>query len=261
VTPPDPGAGAEAPDPLLAGASAMVFVEDPERPALAADQAHHLLDVLRLRPGELVVAADGSGRWVPCRVRAHGSTAAGGHGRAGSVLEPDGAARTEPPPRPPVAVAFAPAKGDRPEWAVQKLTELGVDVIVPLRTVRTVVRWEGERGARAVERLRRVATEAAAQCRRPRLPVVTGVVTLDEVAALAGAPPVLAAPGGPPPELAHAVVAVGPEGGWSPDELESPYGRVGLGPTVLRAETAAVAAATLLCALRTGSVAAVSRRR
>ncbi|MDA8274264.1 MAG: RsmE family RNA methyltransferase [Actinomycetota bacterium] len=261
MTPPGPGTGPEAPDPLLAGASAMVFVEDPERPALAADQAHHLLDVLRLRPGELVVAADGAGRWVPCRVRAQNPSAAGARDEPGSVLEPDGEGRSEPPPRPPVSVAFAPAKGDRPEWAVQKLTELGVDVIVPLRTARSVVRWEGERGARAVERLRRVATEAAAQCRRPRLPVVTGVANLGEVAALVGVPPVLAAPGGPPPELAHAAVAVGPEGGWTPDELDLPYGRVGLGPTVLRAETAAVAAATLLCALRSGSVVAASHRR
>ncbi|MDA8056434.1 MAG: RsmE family RNA methyltransferase [Actinomycetota bacterium] len=255
-----PGPGAEAapaaPDPLLSGASAMVFVADPEHPTLADDEAHHLFDVLRLQPGEPVVAADGAGRWVPCRVEAHARSASSGRDRDGLVLEPVGPLRCQPARRPSVAVAFAPTKGDRPEWAVQKLTELGVDVIVPLRTARSVVRWEGERGRRSVERLRRVATEAAAQCRRPRLPMVTEVATLDEVAVLAGAPPVLAEPGGPPPDLGHTVVAIGPEGGWAPGELDLPYGRVGLGPTVLRAETAAVAAGTLLGALRSGSVAA-----
>ncbi len=259
MTAPDAGWG--APDPVLVAAAAMVFVEDPGRPALSADQVHHLVDVLRLRPGEPVVAADGAGRWVPCRVRAAPPSGGASRGGPGDVLEPDGAPRDVPLPSPTVAVAFAPAKGDRPEWAVQKLTELGVDVIVPLRTARSVVRWDGDRGARAVERLRRVALEAAAQCRRPRLPVVTEVATLAEVAAVAGEPPVLAAPGGPPPRLGHAVVAVGPEGGWTPDELGAPYGRVGLGATVLRAETAAVAAGALLCALRTGTVAEVAHRR
>ena len=73
---------------------------------------------------------------------------------------------------PGLTVAFAPTKGERPEWVVQKLTELGVDRIVPLISERSVVRWAGERGAGAVERLRRVAREAAAQSRRVWLPDV-----------------------------------------------------------------------------------------
>ena len=73
---------------------------------------------------------------------------------------------------------FAPVKGDRPEWTVQKLTELGVDRIVPLRAARSVVRWDGERGAAAVERLRRVAREAAMQSRRCRLPEVTEMTSV-----------------------------------------------------------------------------------
>ncbi len=73
----------------------------------------------------------------------------------------------------------------------------------------------------------------------PRSPRCT---TLEALAAHAGGPPVLAHPGGGPPSLAHPVVAVGPEGGWDDDELAGSAGTVGLGPTVLRAETAAVVA-------------------
>jgi 16S rRNA (uracil1498-N3)-methyltransferase len=223
----------------------MVFVDDPAAPVLDADDRHHLVDVLRLRPGEPVVAGDGRGGWVPCRVAA---------GRdADSLLVPDGPLRRAGRPGPEVVVGFAPVKGDRPEWVVQKLTELGVDRVVPLRTARSVVRWEGERADRAVERLRRVAREAAAQCRRPWLPVVDAVTTLPALAGTAAAGVTLAVPGGAPPDLARPVVAVGPEGGWEPDELATGPA-VGLGPTVLRAETAAVVAGALLCALRSGVV-------
>jgi 16S rRNA (uracil1498-N3)-methyltransferase len=153
-----------------------------------------------------------------------------------------------------VTVAFVPVKGDRPEWVVQKLTEAGVDRIVVLGSRRAVVRWEGERRDRAVERLRRVAREAAAQSRRPWLPEVAGVSELDALSErLAPVPLALAQWGGRAPSLDVPAVAVGPEGGWEPSETD---GRllVGLGPRVLRAETAAVAAGLLLCALRDGVV-------
>jgi 16S rRNA (uracil1498-N3)-methyltransferase len=242
------------PDPILLAASAMVFVDDPSSPLLSEDDAHHLLDVLRLRPGELVVAADGEGSWAPCRLTA----AAVGRGSRpvdlASVLTLDGATTHQSRPEPEITVAFAPTKGDRPEWVTQKLTELGVDRIVPIRAARSVVRWEAERGERAVERLRRVAREAAAQCRRVWLPVVTEVTPLRALAGLVGAPPTLAQPGGGRPSAANTVVAVGPEGGWDPEELACFGQRVGLGPTVLRAETAAVTVGAVLCGLRSGVV-------
>jgi len=125
---------------------------------------------------------------VPCRVAA--SAPAKGSRRADptTLLVPDGPAVVDEYPATEVTVAFAPTKGDRPEWVAQKLTELGVDRIVPLRTSRSVVRWEEDRAAKSVERLRRVVREAASQCRRARLPEVTDVCRLDEVAAAAGAP-------------------------------------------------------------------------
>jgi 16S rRNA (uracil1498-N3)-methyltransferase len=243
-----------APDPTLMAAAAMVFVDDPASPILTQGDAHHLLDVLRLRPDELVIASDGVGSWAPCRLAA----AAGGRPAKGvdldSVLVVDGQVTTQPRPQPSITVAFAPTKGDRPEWVTQKLTELGVDRIVPIQTHRSVVRWEGERGARAVDRLRRVAREAAAQCRRAWLPEVGAVTPLAALGALAGSAPLLAHPGGGPPSLGHPVVAVGPEGGWDEVELTCSGAWVGLGPNVLRAETAAVVVGSLLCGLRSGLI-------
>jgi 16S rRNA (uracil1498-N3)-methyltransferase len=157
-----------------------------------------------------------------------------------------------------LTVAFAPTKGERPEWVVQKLTELGVDRIVPLLCDRSVVRWDGDRGRKAVERLRRVAQEAAAQCRRVWLPEIAEVVRFADLATLAPVGHVvLAQLSGDRPSHSHQVVAVGPEGGWSSEELAAGWPTVGFGLSVLRAETAAVTAGALMVSLRTGTVAAV----
>jgi 16S rRNA (uracil1498-N3)-methyltransferase len=158
-----------------------------------------------------------------------------------------------------LTVAFAPTKGERPEWVVQKLTELGIDRIVPLVSERSVVRWSGARHQGAVERLRRVAREAAAQCRRVWLPEISDTVTFGALEAL-GAPGevVLAQLSGDRPRVTQRVVAVGPEGGWSAAELDSGLPTVGFGLSVLRAETAAVTAGALMVSLRTGTVAPVA---
>ncbi len=229
-----------------AAAAAQVLVADPADPVVEADDRHHLARVLRLRAGEPVIATDGRGHWSLCRYRGDAS------GReAGAVLEPDGPVAFEPAPSPSLTVAFAPAKGDRPEWVVQKLTELGIDRIVPLVATRSVVRWDGDRAARAVDRLRRVAREAVGQCRRVWLPELTDVRTVGDVV---GDGAVLAQLGGAPPTTATTTVAVGPEGGWSPDELAVAGTTVGLGPYVLRAETAALVAGAILAGRRASTV-------
>ena len=245
-----PAAGAPAPGSPDAGAwppasaAAQVFVDDLDAPVLAEEDAHHLRRVLRLRPGEEVVAADGGGGWRSCRYGLDGGAPA---------LTPDGERRLQPVPGEPVTVGFVPVKGERPEWVVQKLTELGVDRIAGLRSMRSVVHWEGDRRHRALDRLRRVAREAAAQSRRARLPEVLDAGAVDALAAaLAPVPLALADPSGPPPSPAVRAVAVGPEGGWSDEERAGAGLLVGLGPAVLRAETAAVSAAALLCARRDG---------
>jgi 16S rRNA (uracil1498-N3)-methyltransferase len=219
-------------------ASAHVFVQDVDRPTLDPVDRHHLERVLRLRSGAAITVSDGNGRWRPCRF--------------GPVVEPEGDVITEPAPTPQISIGFAVPKGDRPEWAVQKLTEIGVDRIVLLVTERSVVRWDAERGERQRERLSRVAREAAMQARRAWLPQVEGP---EGLAALARNPGVaLCTPGGDAPKLDRPFLLIGPEGGWSPSEADSVPAHVGVGPHVLRVETAAVAAGTLLVALRSGIV-------
>lgn len=194
--------------------------------------------MLRLRPGDELTVSDGAGGWRRCRF--------------GPALGPVGEVERVLRAGPGVTVAFAVVKGQRPEWAVQKLTEIGVDRIVPLLAARSVVRWPpGDAGAQ-LSRLRRVAREAAMQSRRVWLPVVDAVVPFAAMAAEPGA--ALAQVGGDPPSLDRPVVLIGPEGGWDDAELASGPPRVGLGSSVLRTETAAVVAGALLCALRAGTV-------
>jgi 16S rRNA (uracil1498-N3)-methyltransferase len=234
------------PGPSALQPSAFVFVDDLAAVVPAEADQHHLARVLRLRPGETVVAADGAGSWRPCAV----STV----GPAGVVLEPTGAVVVEPEPAPAVTVGFALTKGDRPEWVVQKLTELGVDRIVPVAADRSVVRWDGDRADRHHERLVAVAREASMQSRRPRLPVVTRPASLADAVGSLGPFGLCEAGGGTRPDLAVPALFVGPEGGWSPREVGSTPTHVGLGSTTLRAETATIAAGVLLCALRSATV-------
>lgn len=210
----------------LRRSAAHVVVDDLGVPALSESDAHHLFRVLRVRDGEVVSVTDGRGAWRLCRVQA-------GH------LEPTTQVLVEPPVSAPVTIGIAIPKADRPEWIVQKLTELGVDRIVLLHADRSVVTWDERRAAKHLERLRRVAVEAVHQCRRVTVPVIEGPVR-----ALTFLPDAVAAePGGRPDDGTDLVVAIGPEGGWTDRELAVARDRVSLGPTVLRVETAALAAA------------------
>jgi 16S rRNA (uracil1498-N3)-methyltransferase len=216
---------------------AHVFVDDLAAPILSDDDQHHLARVLRVRDGESVSASDGRGGWRLCQWRDGGL-----HG------ESDVHHVAAPTPR--LGVAFVPVKGDRPEWVVQKLTEIGIDDIVVLApTRRAVVRWGDDKHIR---KLQVVAREAAMQSRRVWLPTVTGPVSLAEVCALPGA--AVADPAGEPliaePSPATSLIIIGPEGGFDADEIAPTVRRVSLGDTVLRAETATLVAATLLANLR-----------
>ncbi|HUS61779.1 MAG TPA: RsmE family RNA methyltransferase [Acidimicrobiales bacterium] len=222
----------------LRRSAAHVFVDDLDAPALLDADAHHLGRVLRLRDGESVTVGDGRGGWRSCRFLA-----------GGLDLDIDGETRRDPAPVVGITVGFALLKGDRPELVVAKLTELGVDRIVAVVAERAVVRWDDDKAGHGVDRLRRVAREAAMQSRRLWLPEVaplTAVASLSDAA--------LAEPGGRPPSLDRPVVIVGPEGGWTAAELAGAAATADLGPQVLRGETAAIAVAVLLTALRAGLV-------
>ncbi len=232
--------------PARRAAAAQVLVEDPDDPVLSEADRHHLLRVLRLGPGEQFVVTDGRGRWRLCRFTRRGPEGA---------LTFAGPVEAEPAPSPILSVAFVPAKAERPDWVVQRLTEIGVDrVAVVASSARSVVRIDAGRAEALLARLRAVAVSAACQSRRVWLPEVAAVTSLAELPAALGSPPALAEPGGPPIGPEVEALAVGPEGGWAPAELFLGWPTVGLGPTVLRAETAALVAGTLLCARRAGTL-------
>jgi len=247
-------------DDLLRRSEALVFVDDLEQPVLAPDDDHHLTDVLRLRQGDVVVASDGRGSFRLCRFVPGSRDRNNRGGRraatapASTSLEVDGPTVRRLAPEPQLTVGFALMKGDRPELTVQKLTELGIDRIVPLLTDRTVVRVHGDDASRRGERLRRVAREAAAQSRRLFLPAVLDPVPIRQFVESSAATPVLAEPGAGSLPLGTCCILVGPEGGWTDTELSAATATVGLGTGILRAETAAIVAGALLSMLRAGAV-------
>lgn len=145
----------------------------------------------------------------------------------------------------PFTIATAIPKGDRLDWLVQKTVEVGVDRIVFLTSDRSVVRWKPERAVKQLARLRKIADESTRQSRRVWRTEVDGPVAARTVLGEAA----VAEPGGPPVDADERLIAIGPEGGWSDDELALAPRRVGLGANVLRVETAAVVATTLRVSL------------
>ena len=178
------------------------------------EAGHHLGRVRRVRPGEVITVADGRGHWRAYEVARVAPGAVDVRAREAAVVEPS--------LEPRLVVAFALTKGAKPDLVVQKLTELGVDGVTVLAARRSIPRWSEERAKAAMTRLRRIALEAAAQCRRARVPEVDGV---RPVTGLRGRPGlVVADPDGddvaalPAPAGGEWVLVVGPEGGFEGDE-------------------------------------------
>lgn len=203
--------------------------------------------VLRLRPGDEVEVFDGAQRVWLGRLDEDG--------RSVVLVEPETPAR---PARPRLILATAWPKGKRAAVLVEKCAELGVDEIVPLRCVRSVVVKEA--GAAGLERLRRIAAEAAKQSGRADVPAITTERTIPQLleALPDGTTPVLLDPRADAslatllrataPDAARCIL-VGPEGGFTADEVRE-AGRLGaraarLGANVLRVETAAIAACAI----------------
>jgi 16S rRNA (uracil1498-N3)-methyltransferase len=136
---------------------------------------------------------------------------------------------------------------------VQKLTEVGIDAITFISTERTVVSWGPSRLTKQLERFARITRSAGAQSKRAWLPSLTGPVPF--VTACAGEATALAAADGGPLDPSVRNVLIGPEGGWTETERRRLPQSVCLGPQVLRAETAALVAATLLVLMRSRLVA------
>src|SRR4051812_5437230 len=203
------------------GGGPLAYVDDLEAPVLSDADHHHLARVRRVRDGDPMVIGDGAGAW---RAAAF----------AGQHPEPTAEVQREAEPQPRLQVAFALVKGAKPELVVQKLVELGIDIVRPFVAVRSVVQWDERKAAAAHARWEKVAVEAAMQSRRAWLPTVEPLATFAAVAALPGAHLADRAMEGAAvsgPTAATTFVMVGPEGGW--DEAERAMGlpTVALAPT------------------------------
>jgi 16S rRNA (uracil1498-N3)-methyltransferase len=214
--------------------------------------------VRRLRAGETLTCADGSGAWRRYKVR----DAAVGR----LDLAADGPVRQEPTLT-PVNLGLALTKHAL-DQVVARCTELGVDEIIPVHAKRSVARWDDERAAKVVERLRVIAREAAAQSRRARIPRIAAVTAVgrfaDRDGLLIADRSGIGAPALEPPGRAGWTVLIGPEGGFDPDEL-TPFAtsvpRLAVGPHVLRAETAPVAVVAALRSVAPSGPGGLPRRR
>ncbi|NWG45096.1 MAG: 16S rRNA (uracil(1498)-N(3))-methyltransferase [Alphaproteobacteria bacterium] len=226
-----------------------LYVSGPLGPgprSLAPDQAHWLGTVMRARPGTIVHLFNGrDGEWVGPLESVS---------RKGAVVRLDRAYRPQDSV-PDLWLLFAPVKRGRVDWLVEKAVELGVARLLPVLTERTVV------GRVNADRLGAHAIEAAEQCGRLSVPELAGperldrclagwdparrLVFCDEHGAEGAAPPIARALSGLPP--GPAAILIGPEGGFSPAERAGlaalPFALpVSLGPRIMRAETAALAA-------------------
>lgn len=240
--------------------SAPVFLADPTVLAAATPgaaividgpDARHAVTVVRTRVGETVELVDGAGRRVrgivtaataPDRLEVEVSTVA-----------------DEPQPEPRFVVAQAIAKGEHAELAVDLMTQLGVDVILPWQAARSVARWSDEKADRARSKWQAAAVQAAKQSRRARVPQIEPAIGLRELCtrvASAGIAIVLHEQASsafldlPLPAAGDVLLIVGPEGGISDEErsalLAAGARQAVLGPTVLRSSLAGAAALTVL---------------
>ncbi len=236
--------------PVFLGPVAGVSVGDSV--LVDGDEARHAVVVRRIRVGEQVVLVDGAGTSVTCTVTATTKT---------SLSADVAGVTTAPAPRPRVTVVQAIPKGERAELAVEVLTEIGADRIVPWAAARCVGTWRGERAVKSLARWRATAREAGKQSRRSWFPEVTEMADTAQVAALvaeAGLAVVLheaaSAPMAalPVSDDASILVVVGPEGGITDGELaafaDAGAHVVRMGESVLRTSTAGVAAVAALLA-------------
>lgn len=227
--------------------STRFFVDEPitaDRATLVDSEAHHLLHVLRAKVGEEVVLIDGTGKEYVARIDRLG--------RSQVELAILSAANVDRELDFDLIVGVAWPKAERQRWLVEKLVELGVTRVVPLRTERSVVHPDRASHSKHL----RTVIEASKQCGRNRLMQIDPLTAWPDFARTSGPASIrwLADPSGESKAISHqpaesCQLAIGPEGGWTAAELElgraAGWQAVSLGKRILRIETAAVALAAL----------------
>jgi len=223
------------------------------RIVITGKEAHHILDVMRLRQSDKVTTFDGSGREYTGIVKETG--------RRSLVVEI--VETREPRQRESVKITLIQAlpKKEKMDYIVEKATELGVDRIVPVFTERTIPDWDDKKKHSQVERWRKIALEAAKQCGRADIPEISGIEDFNSVITrMAGEKlrliavlseetvPIAGAIAGPKPE--SIAIAIGPEGDFTEEETAAAkaagFKPISLGPRVLRSDTAGLAAIAIL---------------
>lgn len=221
---------------------------------LGGDEGRHAAAVRRIRPGETILISDGAGHAIRGDVTSVDKVSV--TLRVDEVLAAD-------TPTVRYVVAQALAKGDRAELAVEMLTEVGVDRIIPWQAARSIVKWSPEREERQAGRWRATAREATKQSRRLRVPIIAAPMSTRELALFAGqaAVTLILHEGArdPLPQLSlppegDVLVIVGPEGGLTDAEITAFEGAGGhqvlVSDAVLRTSTAGVVAVAQAQALQ-----------
>jgi len=216
---------------------------------LEGAEAHHLATVRRFEPGDRIVLFNGDGHDYPAEVVSVGKKTAVVHIVAGVPTD-----RELPCP---LQVAAALPKGDRAEWMIEKLTEIGTTEFIPLHTERSVVTPREGR----LDKFSRIVIEASKQCGRNRLMCIQPVTSLLDLLRRAAAPRQrllfhTAAERGLTAEICSleegVMLAIGPEGGFTEGEVRAAEAAgwqvLSLGPRPLRIETAAIVAAGVVAA-------------
>lgn len=211
---------------------------------LTKEESHHASKVLRLSPGDAVVLFDGAGTTALATIAKIGSRV---------VVRID-ELRHEPPPRPRLTMACPIPKGPRADAMVDQLSQLGCDELIPLRTARSIV---DPRDAK-LERFQRACIESAKQCQRAHVMHIAPLASLHELMKSSEHDlKLIALPDGQSlpsretlNEAQNVLVLIGPEGGWLDEEVhdatKSGFLPWKLGPLVMRIETAAITATSIV---------------
>lgn len=213
--------------------------------SVTGQEAHHIADVMRLKPKDKVVTFDGTGKEYIGVIKEAGKKSV-----VIEVIETREAAKARAPG---VTLIQAIPKREKIEYLIEKATELGVGSIVPVFTGRTIPDWDPEKRASHVVRWRKIAREASKQCGRPDIPNIPDIARFSDVIndeRCSGLKLIAALEDGAEPirralkdfKGDHICIAIGPEGDFTPDEVKDAFGRgfkpVSLGIRVLKSDTA-----------------------